>query len=71
MDMLLLITIHKEECQTPKWWHYHKISHAHYSWSQQSAEDGTLHKHQWLDHVFRHFCTMWADDKLTLRKDPL
>jgi len=35
----------------------HKISHAHCSWSQQSAEDGTLHNHQWLEHFVRYFRT--------------
>jgi len=52
----------------PKDDNYHKISHAHCSWSQQSAEDGTLHKHQWLEHFVRHFCTMLADDEPLLEK---
>ena len=33
-------TTDNKECQTPK---DHKISHVHCPWSQQSAEDGTLH----------------------------
>jgi len=47
---------------------YHKIIHAHCSWSQQSAEDGTLHKHQGLEHFVRHFRMMLADDKPLLQR---
>jgi len=37
--------------------------------SQQSAEDRTLGKHQWLQQLVWHFHTMWADDQPTVRKN--
>jgi len=57
--MLLLLMIIDEECQTvthPKRGQYHTISHTthidHYNTSsQQSTEDRTLGKHQWLQQL--------------------
>jgi len=51
MDILLLLMkIDKEECQRPQDDSYHKISHAHCPWLQQSAADGTpACKHQCHD----------------------
>jgi len=37
--------------------------------SQQSAEDRTLGKHQWLQQLVWHFRTMWVDDQPTVRKN--
>jgi len=75
--LLLLMTIDKEECQTPKKDdNYHKISHA----TARTLTITTLSwrwntwKTQWLEQLVGHFRTMWADDQLIsplLEKNPL
>jgi len=76
MDILLLMTIDKKECQTV---HTHKedncrkLSHTahidHYNTSSQPAAEDRAHgKHQWLTQLVWHFRTMWADVQPTVRK---